>query len=276
VSDAPAIPARTADKRRRWRAVLLVVVVVGALGLLAAVARSTLRESVASLAHLDWIWLALAVGAEAGSMAAFARTQRRLLRAGGTNVHLGSVMAVTYAGNALSVSLPLAGSEVATAYSFRQFSRRGIDPAVVGWALAVSGIISSFAFSVVVAAGALASGSATAAVLGLAGAVVLVLPGLGLAAALRYAGARRVISRLLVKALTVSRRLCGRPGLGAEDALERFLDRLAGLHLPRLQWKSSPSRSGTGSPTAFAWPLPSEPPAAPYPGTRSSSFTGPA
>jgi uncharacterized protein (TIRG00374 family) len=215
---------------------LLAGVAVAGLGLLAALARSTLSESVASLAHVDWVWLPLAVLAEAGSMAAFARSQRRLLRAGGTKVHLGSVMAVTYAGNAISVSLPLAGSEVATAFSFRQFSRRGIDPAVVGWALAVSGIISSLAFAVVLTGGALASGSATAAALGLAGAAVSLLPAFGVLAALRFPAVRRRLNRLLARVIAGSRRLFHRPGPGAEGALERFLDRVASLRLPRLQY----------------------------------------
>jgi hypothetical protein len=74
-------------------------------------------------------------------MATFARSQRRLLGVGGTKVHLGSVLAVTYAGNAISVSLLLAGPELSTAFTFRQFSRHGIDPAVAAWALAVSGTL---------------------------------------------------------------------------------------------------------------------------------------
>lgn len=51
--------------------------------------------------HLQWEWLPLAVFGEFASMVAVARRQRRLLRAGGTPLTLGSVMAVTYAGNAV-------------------------------------------------------------------------------------------------------------------------------------------------------------------------------
>ena len=60
-------------------------------------------------------------------------------------------MAVTYA---VSVSLPLAGPHIGAAFSFRQFGRRGVDSAVVAWALAMSGVISSLAFAIVLGAGA--------------------------------------------------------------------------------------------------------------------------
>src|SRR5258708_678897 len=152
------------SRARHWRIALIVAVVAGSFSFLGLVAGSTLADSAATIADIDWPWLVLALVAEAGSMAAFARTQRRLLRAGGTPVHLSSVMAVTYAGNAISVSLPLAGPELSPAFSFRQFiSRQGIDPAVAAWALAVSGIVSSFAFGVVLAGGAIVSGNTTAA-----------------------------------------------------------------------------------------------------------------
>jgi uncharacterized protein (TIRG00374 family) len=227
---------QTSSARRRWRPVQAGAVALGGLGLLAVAGRSTLTASVAAFGHLQWPWLLLAVIAEAGSMAAFARVQRRLLRAGGSSLHLGSVMAVTYAGNAISVSLPLAGSEVATAFTFRQFHRRGIDPGVAGWALAVSGIISSFAFAVLLAGGAIGSGSTTAAALGLTGAILSLIPTVTVLAALRFQRVRRFLNRVLARMAGASRRVVHRPRSGAEAALERFLDRVASLRLPRLQY----------------------------------------
>jgi uncharacterized protein (TIRG00374 family) len=145
-------------------------------------------------------------------------------------------MAVAYAGNAISVSLPLAGSEMATAFSFRQFSRHGIDAAVAGWALAVSGIVSSLAFGAVLAGGALASGSATAAFVGLVGAVVSLLPAVAVLVALRYRSVRHAVNWILSRLLRVCRRLFHRPGPQADGAFERFLDRVASIRLPRLQY----------------------------------------
>ena len=72
----------------------------------------------------------VAVFGEFASMTAVARIQRRLRHVNGITLQLGSVMAIAYAGNALSVSLPLAGPQLGAAFSFRQFGRQGIDPAV--------------------------------------------------------------------------------------------------------------------------------------------------
>src|ERR1700686_2095472 len=162
-------------RARHPRGTLTVAFAVVLIGALVAADRSSLVNSVATLGHLDWAWLPLAVAAEAASMAAFARTQRRLIRAGGTNLHLGSVMAITYAGNAISVSLPLAGPETATGFIYRSYSRLGVDPAVAGWALAMSGGFSSLAFALLLAGGALASGSTSGMTVGFAGAALSLL-----------------------------------------------------------------------------------------------------
>jgi uncharacterized protein (TIRG00374 family) len=215
---------------------LVGLVGVGGVAVVALVVRSTLANPLAAMAHLDWPWLPLALVAESGSMATFARSQRRLLKVGGTQVHLGSVLAVTYAGNAISVSLPLVGPEVSSAFTFRQYSRHGIDPAVAAWALAVSGIVSSAAFAVVLAAGAVTSENSTAAMFGLAGAVVSLLPSICVLAALRYRAVRSFLNRLLDRLIATSRRLVRRPGPGAEDFLEHFLDRVASLRLPTFQY----------------------------------------
>jgi uncharacterized protein (TIRG00374 family) len=217
------------------RAILTVALAVGLIGALVA-DRSSLVNSVATLGHLDWAWLPLAVAAEAASMAAFARTQRRLIRAGGTNLHLGSVMAITYAGNAISVSLPLAGPEVATGFIYRSYSRLGIDPAVAGWALAVSGGFSSLAFALVLAGGATASGNTSAMTLGLASAAISLLLTVAVLSALRSSGVRRRLNWFVARCVAVSRKLVNRPGAETADALDRFLDRVASLRLPRLQY----------------------------------------
>ena len=73
---------------------------------------------------------------------------------------------------------------MATAFTFRQFNRRGIDAAVVGWTLAVCGMYSSLGFALVLTGGAVASQSAAAAVLGCVGAVVSLAPTLAVLAAL--------------------------------------------------------------------------------------------
>lgn len=206
------------------------------IGGLIAAERSSLVNSVTTLGHVDWAWLPLAVAAEAASMAAFALTQRRLIRAGGTNLRLGSVMAITYAGNAISVSLPIAGPETATGFIYRCYNRLGIDPAVAGWALAVSGGFSSIAFALVLAGGAAVSGSTSALTLGLVGAAISLLVTFTLLTALRGRGVRRRLNWLVVHFVALSRKLVNRPGAETADALDRFLDRVAGLRLRRLEY----------------------------------------
>ena len=100
----------------------------------------------------------------------------------------------------------------------------------------MSGIVSSFAFAVVLAGGAVISGSTTTALFGLAGAVVWLLPSVCVLAALRYRTVRSFLNRLLARLIAISRRLVRRPGPGAEDFLDQFLDRVASLKLPTFQY----------------------------------------
>jgi putative heme transporter len=236
--NSPPSPVGQGGPRRdrRWRGVLVVVIAVGGVAVLAVVARTTLTQSFTTLGELRWKWIPLAVYCEFGSMAAVARSQRRLLRAGGTKLHLRSVLAVTYAGNAISVSLPLAGPEMGTAFTFRQFGRQGIEPAVGAWALTVSGIISSFAFAFVLAGGALASGSAVAAAVGLGGALVSLIPTVAVVGALRHEAVRRRLDRVVDKVRGIARHMTRRPGPSPEHALERFLDRVSSLKLASVQY----------------------------------------
>lgn len=93
-------------------------------------------------------WLAVVVMAEILSMGAFARLQRRLLRTGGVRISLPRAFAVTYAGNALSTTLP-AGPVVSVTYSFRQFRRGGASVQVATSVIMLGGIVTSTTYTVV-------------------------------------------------------------------------------------------------------------------------------
>jgi uncharacterized protein (TIRG00374 family) len=236
VLDHPVTDSDSSIHRPNWGKVLMATAAVGGIGLLAAVGHSILASSLATLAHIDWTWMGVAVLAELASMRAFARTQGRLLRAGGGKIRFRSCLAVTYAGNALSVSVPLVGPEMATAFEFRQFNKHGIDSAVAGWALALSGIMSSAALGVVFIVGGLASGSVMAALLGFAAAIVMLVPMVAVLVALRFSSARRFMVRLIGRLLAATRRRIKRPRPGAEASVEQFLDRLVTLHLSSRQY----------------------------------------
>ncbi len=190
----PDMPAATS--LRRWPVRQVAVAVLAAAAIIAGivVGRHTLGESVRKLAGLDWTWFVAAIACECISLAAFGLSRRRLLRADGANARFGSVMAITYASNALSMTIPFAGAQLAVIFSYRQFRRRGLGQAITGWALAVSAILSMSALAVVLVVGSIASGASVATAIGFAGAAVLVLPAVAILLALRNPRLRRVLS----------------------------------------------------------------------------------
>ena len=99
-------------------------------------------------------------------MGAFARLQRAMLRAGGTRLPITSALGITYAGNAISVSLPLAGPEVGTLFAYRQFQRRGATQVTAAWTVLASGRRVLARLHLVVVGGALVSTNPAAATAG--------------------------------------------------------------------------------------------------------------
>jgi uncharacterized protein (TIRG00374 family) len=93
-------------------------------------------------------WLALVVIAEWLSMSMFVRLQRRLLLAGGVRMRLSRAFAVTYAGNALSTTLP-AGAAVSVVYSFREFRRAGASARLATAVVLLGGVITTVAYAVI-------------------------------------------------------------------------------------------------------------------------------
>jgi hypothetical protein len=112
---------------------------VAALGAATISERASIIRSFAVLGHLHWLWIPPAIAAEAASMAAFAFMMRRLLATGGARLGVRPMLATSFAANALSVSIPLAGPELATAFTFRRFMRLGADAPLAGWSLLAGG-----------------------------------------------------------------------------------------------------------------------------------------
>jgi uncharacterized membrane protein YbhN (UPF0104 family) len=92
-------------------------------------------------------WLGVAIAAEMASMNTFARLFRRLLLLGGSRLSLPRVVAVTYARNAVSNSLP-AGQVLSIAYTTREFGRLGAAKPLVAATLVLSGVYSTATFAV--------------------------------------------------------------------------------------------------------------------------------
>jgi putative heme transporter len=226
-ADVTAPVPRRYRVRRGILAALAVVVLVSVI----VVERHTLAESLHVLAHLNWAWFLLAVASEGISLASFGLSRKQLMRVGDGPTSFSSVMAITYAANALSISVPFAGAELAMVFSYRQFRRHGVDAATTGWMLAVSAIFSTSALSLLLVIGALAGSASLASAAGFLGAFVFIVPGAAVLLALRFETVRRLLHRLIAALVGLSRSVLGVPANGV-DGLDEFLDRVASLRLP--------------------------------------------
>jgi uncharacterized protein (TIRG00374 family) len=160
------------------------------LGLVLVCKSSLLGASLLSFEHLQATWFIVAAAFEAASMASFVRMRKLVLQAEGVPLTIRSLIAITYAGNAISLSVPIAGSGFGTAFTYRQLSARGAPRSVAAWALSVTGILSTLSFVMIVAAGAIISGNHAAQVAGIIGAGVTVVPIVVVLVALRHRRSR--------------------------------------------------------------------------------------
>jgi uncharacterized membrane protein YbhN (UPF0104 family)/alpha-beta hydrolase superfamily lysophospholipase len=209
---------------------------IAALAAAGVAARATVAASLTALGHLHWQWIPAAVLLETASMAAFAIMQRRLLAAGGADVGIRPMLATTYAANALSVSVPLAGSALATAFTFRRFTRQGADAALAGWSLLAGGVISSAAAAMVVVGGALTSGNIVVAAAAVPGGVLAVAALVAAATAARHPRLRGALERPAAWALRQGFRMLRRPGTEPRQIIRAWAQRLGSLQLPPSGW----------------------------------------
>jgi uncharacterized protein (TIRG00374 family) len=221
-----------------WQARAIAALAIALAGLVALgwLERHSIRQSLTVLGHADWKWVPLAIFAESVSMVTLARLQRRLLRAGGVRLSINSMLGIIYASNAISMSIPIAGSPLGAAFSFRSFARRGADRSLAGWVLAMSGVISTVAFALVVALGAMVSGNAVAAVVGALGALATLVPVLGCMVAARNARLRVRLESIAERCLRLVQRVIRRPKSDPRELIDATVARVAGLHLNARGW----------------------------------------
>ena len=137
-SPASADPLLATDSPRRVRARqgLLAGLALAVLAGVIVFERGTLAESLHVLARLNWGWFLLALAAELISLVEL-RAQPPGADAGQPSpAGFAAVSVITYAANALSISIPFAGAELAVVFSYRQFRRHGAEAAATGWMLA--------------------------------------------------------------------------------------------------------------------------------------------
>ena len=200
-------------RRFGWKAFLLAAVVVAMVWLVVA-QRARIVESLGLLAHADWWWVGAAVVAQAVSMGAMARQQRRLLGVGGSRISL-------------------AGPAAATVFAMRRFVSLGAEASVAGWALAVSGVFSSFALVAVVALGAVVSGSGLAVVSAAIGVLGGAVPLAVLLLSLRRPGPRRLVERLGTRLVETVQKVSGHPQGDPEEIVQEQLEEVTALEPDR-------------------------------------------
>ncbi|MEA3186034.1 MAG: putative heme transporter [Ilumatobacteraceae bacterium] len=183
----------------------------------------------------EWpLWLGAALVLQGGSMAMFARLHRRVLADAGLRLRPGTALAIAYAGNAVSVTIPFAGSTAGTAFTYRQYVRRGATGPMAGWAIAVAGAFSTITFGVLVGIGAIADGSTVAALAGVFGIVAMAVPVVAVIVALHQPAARIRLEQMSVWVLTRTKRIVRRPKMDPTEAVARAFDQLSAYHM---QWR---------------------------------------
>lgn len=227
---------RPADVRRlgvRLTAVITASVLGASLVLLIAIQPDWMRQVGAALAHTNWGWLTAAVVAQVFSVGSLARQQRRLLTVSGRLLPLPSVVATTYVGGAISLSLPIIGKAAAAVYSYRRFTAQGVEPAMVGWALAMSAFHLTLAFLTVSAAGAFASGSPEAITAGILAMAAVVVPVGIIVAVLRSSRAKRRLDVAVDRIFTCARRVTRRSWQRSHGRVRAALDVVASARMGR-------------------------------------------
>jgi uncharacterized membrane protein YbhN (UPF0104 family) len=234
--DAAPAPRPGSKQVARITAAIVAIAALAAAGVAVVAGRAAVAASFAVLGHLHWLWIPAAVLLESASMAAFAIMLRRLLTAGGASVGIRPMLATAYAANAVSVSVPLAGPALATAFTFRRFTRQGADAPLAGWSLLAGGVTSSAAAALVVIGGALASGNILIAAVAVPGGVLAVTALVVATAAARRPRLRGALERPAAWALRQGSRMLRRPGTEPRQIIRAWAQRLGSLRLPPSGW----------------------------------------
>jgi putative heme transporter len=230
-----AAPAQRPGSKQAVRIAAAIVSIV-ALAAAEVAGRAAVATAFTVLGHLHGLWIPAAVLLESVSMAAFAIMLRRLLAAGGASVGIRPMLATAYAANAVSVSVPLAGPGLATAFTFRRFTRQGADAPLAGWSLLAGGVVSSAAAALVVVAGGLASGNILVAAVAVPGGVLAVTALVVAGAAARRPRLRGALERPAAWALQQGSRMLRRPVTEPRQIIRAWAQRLGSLRLPPSGW----------------------------------------
>jgi putative heme transporter len=230
--------AKGADRRRLRKGIRggLSAVTVAVVAFFVVTKRATLTSSIERLGHPHWSWIPVALVLEAVSMATFVSMQSLLLRAGGTRIGHRPMMATIYAANALAVSVPVAGPELGTAFTFRRFTKQGADTSLASWALLVGGLVSSVGAILVLAVGGALSGNVLVAGLAVGAGLVVVAVGASLRTVVGRPNLPLGLERPTTWMVQRIARLISHPIDDPGEAIRRWLKGLESLRLSPSEW----------------------------------------
>jgi len=225
-------PAKeTTSWRGRWRQLALAAILL-TLVIEVVLAAPYLGGAMSAVDRPDLRWVALAIITELISLGAFARLQRRMLSAGGARVPMCQMAALTYAANAVSVTLP-GGTAWSSGYVFNRLRSWGATVPAAGFTILASGLLSTLSFAALVVTCAAIAGN------GGLGSVIVVAGAAAAAFATRIAR-RRVapdaVVRIATRGLDRVNRIVRRPPQLGLAGLHRFVGELTAIKPRRTDW----------------------------------------
>jgi uncharacterized protein (TIRG00374 family) len=134
----------------------------------------------------------------------------------------------------LSVTIPFAGSTAGTAFTYRQYVRKGATGPMASWAMVVAGVFSTVTFGVLVGVGAIASDNTMAAVAGAFSVAVATVPVIGMLIAVRRPAARVHLERITVWVLSRIKRILRRPKMDPGELVRGAVDQISAY---RMNWQ---------------------------------------
>jgi uncharacterized protein (TIRG00374 family) len=218
---------------RRLTKIALAGAFVAVLALDIEVFRPYVARAAGSLSHPNVVWLVVALVAELASMGAFAHVQHRMLSAGGARVPMRRLIVLTYAANAVSVTLP-GGTALSSGYTFRRLRTWGASGSLASFTLIASGVLSTVSFALLGLVGGVMVGVHATSPALVGGGILLAI---GAAVAVRWVSRRPgILVRSGERALAFVNRVLHREAETGRARMVQFIDEFAQIKPRNLDW----------------------------------------
>ena len=148
---------RATPRTRRLLRIATGILVAAAVTTGVVVVLPTVQAAGTALLGADLLWVAVAVGCEAGALVAFSVLHHRLLVAASVRVSLREVTLATLAANALHLTVP-GGAALSTAYTYKRRRAWGATAPATTWTMVAGGVAASLALAAIAFGSALVVG----------------------------------------------------------------------------------------------------------------------